>query len=147
MISVFCRQPPAKVRDHRAGSGAGSAHRRKSTADREPAGPASDGFGRRVTTSGRRWRHLPRHRPTQLVTGGPKSSPAARWPRCVSAEHRIRRREQPSPAEWRGSELVAGRAPRSAEPLPAPLPPGRSGRSYTRGCRLRPAGDESRPPV
>src|SRR5215475_6604247 len=54
MISVFCRQPPAKVRDHRAGSGAGSAHRRTSTADREPAGPAGDGFGRRVTTSAHR---------------------------------------------------------------------------------------------
>jgi len=43
MISVFCRQLPAKVRDHRAGSGAGSARQRKSTADREPLAPRVTG--------------------------------------------------------------------------------------------------------
>jgi len=38
-------------------------------------GPAGDDFGRPVTTSGPRWRLVSRHRPAQLVTGGPNSSP------------------------------------------------------------------------
>jgi len=42
---------------------------------REVPGPAGDDFGQPVTTSVGGWRLVSRHRPTQLVTGGPKSSP------------------------------------------------------------------------
>jgi len=45
----------------------------------------------RVTTSGPRWRPTSHHRPTQLVTGGPKSSP-----RCADSTRR-----RTSIAYWR----------------------------------------------
>jgi len=55
-----------------------------------PAGPAGDDFGRRVTTSGHQWRPVSRHRPAQLVTGRPNSSP-----RCIDFRYWPRRWPNP----------------------------------------------------